>query len=132
MLDDYEHGVWLAELAAISDPAMVGSLIVRALSLQEAADRPMLDTLLSFLKRKHLLLVLDNCEHAIDEVRRVVAAILQTRPNVSILATSRESCSIAGEQAYRLPSLAVPSVILILKDSRRGDDLESSLTGQNQ
>jgi predicted ATPase/DNA-binding XRE family transcriptional regulator len=128
ILDDYEDGVWLAELAAISDPAMVGSLIAGALSLREAADRPMLDTLLAFLKRKRLLLVLDNCEHVIDEARRVVAAILQTCPDVRVLATSRESFSIAGEQAYRLPSLAVPSAMQLFCDRAAAADNQFALS----
>lgn len=102
-------GVWLAELAPISDPVLVAGVIARTLSIQEAPNRPMLDTLLGYLKRKRLLVVLDNCEHVIDEARRVVAAILRGCPEVRILATSRESLSIAGEHAYRMPSLPVPS-----------------------
>ena len=109
MLDAYDDGVWLAELAAISDPSLVASVIARTLDVQEAPNRPMLDTLLAYLKRKRLLLILDNCEHVIEEARHVVAAILHSCPEVRILATSRESFTIAGEQAYRIPSLAVPS-----------------------
>ncbi len=108
-LDGFGDGFWLAELAPISDPALVAGVIARSLRIQEAPNRPILDTLLLHLKRKRLLLILDNCEHVIDEARRVVAAILHGCPDVRILATSRESLNIAGEQAYRLPSLPVPS-----------------------
>jgi predicted ATPase/DNA-binding XRE family transcriptional regulator len=109
IFDSYDDGVWLAELAPISIPSLVASVIARTLHVQEAPNRPMLDTLLAYLKRKRLLLVVDNCEHVIEEARRVVAAILHGCPDVHILATSRESLTIAGEQAYRMPSLSVPS-----------------------
>lgn len=116
VLDEYEHGVWLVELATTSDPALVASLVARALNVQEAPNRSVLDTLLAFLKRKHLLLVLDNCEHVIQEARRTVAAILQSCSNVRILATSRETFGITGEQAYRLPSLPIPSAMQLFCD----------------
>ena len=106
---DFDDGVWLADLTAISDPALVSTVIARALKVQEAPNHPLLDTVLAYLKRKRLLLILDNCEHMIEEARRIAAAILHDCPDVRILATSRESLSIVGEHAYRMPSLPVPS-----------------------
>jgi predicted ATPase/class 3 adenylate cyclase len=110
LVDGSGDGVWLAELAPISDPSLVASAIARALNLQESPNRAILDTLLAYLKRKRLLLVVDNCEHVIEGARNVVAAILRACPDVHILATSREGLNIAGEQLYRMPSLSVPSV----------------------
>jgi predicted ATPase/class 3 adenylate cyclase len=110
LVDGSGDGVWLAELAPISDPSLVASVIARTLSVQESPNRPMLDTLLAYLKRKRLLLILDNCEHVMEQARIVVAAILRACADVHILATSREGLSIAGEQLYRMPSLSVPSV----------------------
>jgi len=110
LVDASGDGVWLAELALISDPLLVTSVIARALGVQESPNRPMLDTLLGYLKRKRLLLILDNCEHVIEEARKVVASILHGCPEVCILATSREGLNIAGEQLYRMPSLSVPHV----------------------
>ena len=109
LVDGSGDGVWLAELAPISEPSLVANVVARALSVQESLNRPMLETLLAYLKRKRLLLILDNCEHVIEEARRVVAAIVHRCPEVRILATSREGLNIAGEEAYRMPSLAVPS-----------------------
>ena len=114
MLDSTGDGVWLADLAPVSDPVLVSTVIARTLGVQEAPNRPMLDTLLAYLKRKRLLLILDNCEHVIEEARHVAAAILHGCPDVRILATSRESLSIAGEHLYRLPSLPVPSTSQLL------------------
>jgi predicted ATPase len=86
----------------------VTSAIARALNVQAAPNRPILDTLIGYLKRKRLLLILDNCEHVIDEVRTVAASVLHACPEVRILATSREALHIDGEELYRMPSLDVP------------------------
>jgi predicted ATPase/class 3 adenylate cyclase len=109
LVDGSGAGVWLVELAPISDPSLTAGVIARALNVQELPNRPILDTLLGYLKRKRLLLILDNCEHVIEEARRVVASIVHGCAEVHVLATSRESLSIYGEEAYRMPSLAVPS-----------------------
>ncbi len=108
LLDGSGDGVWLAELAPISDASLVTSAIARALNVQASPNRPILDTLIGYLKRKRLLLILDNCEHVIDEARTVASAILRASPEVRILVTSREALNIAGERLYRMPSLAVP------------------------
>jgi predicted ATPase/class 3 adenylate cyclase len=110
LLDGSGDGVWLAELAPISDPSLVGSVVAQALNVQGEPNRPALDAVLTFLKRKQLLLILDNCEHVIDEARNVVGAILRGCPDVRVLATSREGLNVAGERVHRMPSLPVPSV----------------------
>jgi predicted ATPase/class 3 adenylate cyclase len=107
-LEGFSDGAWLVELAAISNAALVTGAIAHALGVREVPNRALLDTLLDYLQRRRLLLILDNCEHVIDEVRSVVAAILRGCPGVRILATSREPLNTAGERAFRLPSLAVP------------------------
>jgi predicted ATPase/class 3 adenylate cyclase len=109
LLDGSGDGVWLAELAPISDPSLVASAVAQSLNVQGEANRPVLDTVLAFLRRKRLLLILDNCEHVIDEARNVVDAILLRCPEVRVLATSREGLNIAGERVYRMPSLPVPT-----------------------
>jgi len=109
-LEGFGDGAWLVELAAISNAALVTGAIAHALGVREVPNRPLLETLLAHLQRRRLLLILDNCEHVIDEVRNVVAAILRGCPGVRILATSREPLNTAGERVFRLPSLAVPPV----------------------
>ncbi|HEY4439039.1 MAG TPA: adenylate/guanylate cyclase domain-containing protein [Candidatus Elarobacter sp.] len=108
VLDGSGDGVWLVELAPISDPALVPSVIAHALNVQESPPRPVLDIVVAYLKRKRLLLILDNCEHVIAQVRTVAAAILRSCPDVRILATSREGLNIAGERVFRIPSLSAP------------------------
>jgi predicted ATPase len=119
MLDGSGDGVWLAELAPISDPSLVVNVIAQALNVQQSGKHPLLETVLAYLKRKRLLLIIDNCEHVIGEARNVVAAILRGCPDVHILATSREGLNVAGEQVYRMPSLAAPSI----GQARTADDV---------
>jgi predicted ATPase len=109
LLDGSSDGVWLADLTSISDPALVANVIAQALSVQEQPDHAILDTVIAYLRRKQPLVIVDNCEHVIDEARRVAGAILRDCPRVHMLTTSREPLNVAGEEAYRLPSLAVPS-----------------------
>jgi len=108
LLDRFIDGVWLVELAPIADPALVTAAMTQALGVNERPGRPLLETLLAHLERRHALIVIDNCEHVIDEVRRVVAATLRACADVRVLATSREALSIAGEHALRLGSLPLP------------------------
>jgi non-specific serine/threonine protein kinase len=107
-IEDFADGVWLADLATTSDSSLVPRIVVRALNVQESPKRPLLETLLVYLEHKRLLLVLDNCEHVIEEARRLAATILYGCPEVRVLATSREGLNIAGEHRYRIPSLSVP------------------------
>ena len=108
LLDGVGDGVWLVELAALSDAASVVNAIASTLGLREQVDRPMLDVLEQYLKPRKLLLILDNCEHLIEEAARIASAILRAGPQVRVLATSREPLRIAAERVYRVPSLTVP------------------------
>ncbi len=107
-LDHYPDGVWLAELAPLSDPALVPQSISSVLGVREETGKPIAQTLLDHLKARHLLLVLDNCEHLIDACARLADRILRHCPRVRLLATSREALSIAGERPWRMPSLSLP------------------------
>ena len=108
-LDGSSDGVWFVELASTNDAGLVASTIASTLGLREQPERPVLETLLHYLKHKRLLLILDNCEHVIEEVARIADAILRGCHDVRLLATSREPLRIDGEYVYRMPSLAFPS-----------------------
>ena len=110
LLDEVRDGVWFAELAPIRDGGLVPAAIAQALGLQEVPNRPLFDTLLAYLKKKSLLLILDNCEHVIAEAARVADSLLRCCAGLRIIATSREPLRVAGEHTYRLPSLATPSL----------------------
>ncbi len=101
-------GVWLAPLAAVTDPSLVAQALADTLSIREAPGQPILDTLLAMLKDKQMLLVLDNCEHLLDASASLVDAVILYCPKVNVPATSREALGITGETSYRVPSLPVP------------------------
>ncbi len=108
-LDGSRDGVWFVELALVNDGSLVARTIASTLGLQEQPERPVLETLLRYLKHKRLLLILDNCEHVIDEAAKIADILLRGSPGVRLLATSREPLRIVGEYVYRMPSLAFPS-----------------------
>jgi predicted ATPase/DNA-binding XRE family transcriptional regulator len=106
--DAAPDGVWFVDFAALANPQLVPHTIAAAMGVQITRNRLALESLVTQLKSKALLLILDNCEHLIDEVAHASNAILQHAPGVRILATSREALRITGEQSYRVPSLDVP------------------------
>jgi predicted ATPase/DNA-binding SARP family transcriptional activator len=120
LLDGSGDGVWFVELAALNDPALVTAAIATVLNLEERPGRSPLETLVVFLKRKRLLLILDNCEHLIGEVRNVTACIARECPEVRIVVTTREALNVAGERVYRVPSLSVPATSAVaVAEARR-------------
>jgi len=104
----FADGVWLAELAAVRDPALVPAAVAVALGVQDVPGMPATDGLARMLARQQLLLVLDNCEHVIDAAAALCAGLLPACDDVRVLATSREPLRIAGEARFRLPPLSVP------------------------
>lgn len=108
MLDAFPDGVWFVELASLADPEYVPQTIASVLNVPEESGQTPTFTLLNALKNKHLLLVLDNCEHVLTACAQLVGRILQSCSGVRILASSREALGVAGEQTYRVPSLSLP------------------------
>jgi len=104
----FADGVWLAELAAVTDPAQVASAVGAALGIRDLPAEAAADALARVLARRQLLLVLDNCEHVIGAAAELCARLLLAADDVRILATSREPLRIAGEARYRLGPLALP------------------------
>jgi predicted ATPase/class 3 adenylate cyclase len=108
VLDQFPHGVWLIELATVSDPALVPETIANALDVREEHGRSLLDTLLNALRARQLLLLLDNCEHLVAACAQTAASVLRRCPAVKILASSREALNIQGEVVRPVLPLAVP------------------------
>ncbi|MDE3090708.1 MAG: AAA family ATPase, partial [Chloroflexota bacterium] len=106
--EDCADGAWLVELAPLTGPALVAQAVAAIFGLQEGTRRPLETALKEYLREKNLLLVLDNCEHLIAACAQFADTFLHACPHLKILATSREALSVAGEAAYRVPSLAVP------------------------
>ena len=103
----YEQGVWLIDLAPLSDPGLVPSALADTLGLQIRPGDP-LPGLVASLRDKKMLLLLDNCEHVVEAAAALAVAILTAAPGVQMLATSREPLRIEGEHVHRLSPLASP------------------------
>lgn len=118
-LTRYTDGVWLVELAPLGDEAHVVSAFSMLFGIEEHADRSSLDSLVAALRRRHVLLVVDNCEHLVANAARTIAAIVRDAPRVRVLATSRERLGISGEATYRVPphSVPLPSAVLTAADA---------------
>jgi predicted ATPase len=107
LLPKFADGVWLAELGPLSDPELVLPTIASVLGL--AGGLASLERLAAALASKHLLLMLDNCEHVIDAAARAVEAFLRANVSLQAIATSREPLRAEGECVYQVPSLDVPA-----------------------
>jgi serine/threonine protein kinase len=96
VLDEYPDGVWLAELAPLTDATLITKSIADVMKLREVRGEPIATTLIAALKERHLLLVLDNCEHLLNAAADLVDAVLRSCPDIRVLISSREAIGIAG------------------------------------
>jgi predicted ATPase/DNA-binding SARP family transcriptional activator len=110
LLEQYPDGVWLAELAPLSEPELVVQTVARSMGMRLEAEAQALTLLEDYLEEKRLLLLLDNCEHLIEACARLADALLKACPHLHILATSREALGIEGEAPYRVPPLSLPDI----------------------
>jgi predicted ATPase/class 3 adenylate cyclase len=107
-LDGSGDGVWLVELAAVTDPETVALAVCDALRIAAQPGQPALDTLTDALVPLDALIVLDNCEHVIGACAKTADAVLRRCPRVHLIATSREPLGIGGEAIYRVPPMSLP------------------------
>ena len=108
---DFADGVWLVELAALSDARHVPQALASTLGVKEVAGKPVVQTLLEALKHKRLLIVLDNCEHVALACAEFAASLLAASTQVKLLATSREPLHVTGEVNFPVPMLSLPTAI---------------------
>jgi predicted ATPase/class 3 adenylate cyclase len=107
LADSFPDGVWLVSLAAISDPTLIPSAITSSLGLRDEGSRTPMQTLLDFLTRKRLLLILDNFEQVVGAAP-LVAELLQAAWGLTILATSRIALRVRAEREFPIAPLSVP------------------------
>jgi len=103
----YGDGICYIDLAPITHPDVVPVTAARALGLPDQPGRSTIDTLQHHLRDRHMLLVLDNCEHLLDSSAALVSALLGAAPRLTILATSREPLGVTGEAGWQVPSLSL-------------------------
>ena len=107
LADEFVDGVWIFELAAVADPAAVPDAVAAVLGITQQPGKTVCESVAAALEGRVRLLVFDNCEHVVDSVADLVAAILAASATVKVLATSREGIGVADEQLWRVPSLDV-------------------------
>lgn len=107
VLAEFAGGAWFAELAPLSEPGLIPDAVAAAVGVPPDSTVPAMQRILAHLASRRALLVLDNCEHLIDDVAGLAEQILRACPEVTILATSREGLGVPGEALWRVPSLRV-------------------------
>ena len=105
VLDEFPDGVWMIELAPITDPDAVMAATASVLRAQPQPGVSVLDSIVTWCHRRRILLIIDNCEHVLAQAVELVSAINAGCENVTIVATSREPLRVDGERVIRIPSL---------------------------
>jgi class 3 adenylate cyclase len=108
LIDRFEEGVWLVDLAIVTDPTTVVRAVAAAVGAVESAGRPLAESIVDYLRGKKVLLILDNCEHVIGASSELADVLLRSLPELRILATSQEAMGVPGESAWRIPTLSSP------------------------
>ena len=109
LVGSYADGVWLIELAPLSEPDLVAQEVAGTLGVQERPGLLLLESLLDALGGKEMLLLLDNCEQLIDAVARLTRSLLDSCPRMRVLATSREHLGVIGESVWLVPPSRCPA-----------------------
>jgi predicted ATPase/DNA-binding CsgD family transcriptional regulator len=142
---EFADGVRWVDFSPILDPTFLTQAVAKAVGVHETPDVPLHESLANHLRQKHLLLVLDNCEHLILASARLCETLLSQCPDLKILATSREALSVPAEQVWLVPPLSLPDprqsmpldklaqseAIRLLIERARAVKPEFALTSQN-
>lgn len=129
---DFDNGAWYVDLAPITDPDLVPGAMAGALGLADQPSRSTTETLIRFAADRQMLVVLDNCEHLLDAVASLIAALLTACPRLTLLATSREPIDVAGEVTWRVPSLSLDDdAIELFQDRARRARSDLQITEQD-
>jgi predicted ATPase/class 3 adenylate cyclase/predicted negative regulator of RcsB-dependent stress response len=108
LLDQFADGIWFVELAPLTDSSLIPQTILTAMEASEQQDKTPAQALIERVRGKKLLLILDNCEHLIEAVAKLVESLLSNAPELKVMASSREALGVKGEMAWHVPSMSVP------------------------
>ncbi|MEZ4570769.1 MAG: NB-ARC domain-containing protein [Thermomicrobiales bacterium] len=106
----FPQSVWVIDLAAVTDPKLIPTIVAEAIGLQEPSASTSLSSIVGHLGRQPALLLLDNCEHLVDACAVFVDTLLVHCPTLRVIVTSREPLHIPGERQYRVPPLDIPAI----------------------
>jgi predicted ATPase/DNA-binding NarL/FixJ family response regulator len=105
----FGDGIWVVDLASLAESGLVAQRVATALGLRDDSNRWSVAVLAEYLADRHVMLVMDNCEHVLDPCAVLAETLLRAAPALRILATSRQPLGVAGEQVLTLSPLSVPS-----------------------
>lgn len=124
-LDGSGEGVWLVEFAPVTDPDRTADAIIEALEIRHETGLAPVDNLLRVLRDQRSLVILDNCEHLVDSVAKIVDLLGRSCPKIHLIVTSREPLGVDGEEVYRVRSLSLPhGEVETLSDVSGSDSIE--------
>jgi predicted ATPase/class 3 adenylate cyclase len=124
VLPGFADGAWFCELAAADEGDAMAQVVAATLGCRQHAGLSLADSVVEYLKVRELLLVLDNCEHLLNDAGALANAVLRRCPKITLLATSREALDVTGERVLRVRSLDAPAA------SATGDELVQSAAVQ--
>ncbi|HEY8684178.1 MAG TPA: BTAD domain-containing putative transcriptional regulator [Chloroflexota bacterium] len=110
LIPEYEDGVWMVELASLSDGLLIAQEVARALSIPERPGESPHSAIVAGVAQKRLLLLLDNCEHLIESCAAFAQLLLRSCPLLHMIVTSREPLNVPGEVTYVVPPLSLPDL----------------------
>jgi len=114
----YPNGVWFCDFSPLTGASLLPSVVAHALGVREQPGRSLTEGIVSWLRRKHALLIFDNCEHLVEPSAELADEILHNCPDIRILATSRQPLGIIGEVVHRVRSLQLPDDTANLRADR--------------
>jgi predicted ATPase/DNA-binding XRE family transcriptional regulator len=134
---EYADGAAFVDLAPVRDPTLLAQGLAHAVGVREQASKPLVDTLQRHLSSRHLLLIVDNCEHLLESVARLIDTLARNCSRVHILATSREPLRVRGERVWTVPPLTIDNAARLFVERAAaaqpaaplGDDSTSRITG---
>jgi predicted ATPase/class 3 adenylate cyclase len=132
LIDASGDGVWFVELAPLNKGEYIPTTVAAALGITLPSEGDPVESLARALKGKDALLVFDNCEHLLEPAALVISAILHAAPKVKVLASSRQGLAVAGEAAYQVPSLDLPTGVALFVERALAASATFALTGENE
>ncbi|HEV3504394.1 MAG TPA: BTAD domain-containing putative transcriptional regulator, partial [Actinomycetes bacterium] len=128
---EFADGAFLVELAPLADPDLVPQQVLTGLGLREETGQSPTATLAAHLRSRHLLLVLDNCEHLVGPAASLAEGLLRTCPRLTVLATSREPLGVPGEATWRVPSLSPGGAMALFAERAQAVRPDFAVTDEN-
>lgn len=131
LLEEFDDGVWLVELAPLREPDLVAQTVAESLGIREEAGRPLIKALSETLRSRRLLVVIDNCEHLIPAVVKIADGLLRDCPHLKLLATSRAALRVNGEAIMRVGPLGEADALSLFADRASAAQPKFRLTPDN-